>query len=240
MEKQNSEKISDLDAGIMVDLISAFAAMSSCRTPSNETLKDLNLPPSVHKKAKIIFESKNEEDIPSAKDILNVKEDGFISALAVILIPQELREKRRIVVITRPFGFITKLDEERIAIIAPTRFETDFASIPPWALWLISPFGKHSEAAVIHDWLYALGPKRDHEARHRADRVFRAALEAVGIGIFKRTIMYYAVRFGGKSAFGCEDELNFRSLERLELIRPAPAIEPYKRTVASTADLNKE
>jgi len=130
---------------------------------------------------------------------------------------------------------VTKLGKERIAIVAPARFETDFASIPPIARWLISPFGRHSEAAVIHDWLYALGPRGDKKARYRADRIFSIALKGVGIGVFKRTVMFCAVRIGGGSAFGGREELNFRALGTLAPISPAPEREPYRRTVASTS-----
>ena len=33
-------------------------------------------------------------------------------------------------------------------------FETDFASIPRWARWLIPTIGKHNIAALLHDWMY--------------------------------------------------------------------------------------
>ncbi|MEL7130665.1 MAG: DUF1353 domain-containing protein [Pseudomonadota bacterium] len=219
-------------AQMTVELISAQAACDATSGPPEDTLLDLALSPEIMRRAMSRLEDPVLEP-PTATELFGQKEDGFVSALAVSIVPGEWRERRRLAVVTRPFGFLATLGKERIAIIAPTRFETDFASIPSVARWLISPFGRHAEAAVIHDWLYALGPEGDRIARRRADRIFRIALKRVGVGFLLRTIMFLAVRVGGKRAFGRGDGLRFRSLGSLDLIDPPPAREPYLRTVAS-------
>jgi hypothetical protein len=48
-------------------------------------------------------------------------------------------------------------------VIVPRGFETDYASIPR-AFWVIlAPTGKHTYAAVVHDYLYASGLKTKEE-----------------------------------------------------------------------------
>ena len=88
--------------------------------------------------------------------------EGPITALAIILIPEENRQNRRIAALAANFGFVAHLSGKRkIAVVVPEGYVTDFASIPGFVQWLIQPFGKHSEAAVIHDWLYTLGTRGD-------------------------------------------------------------------------------
>lgn len=217
---------------LTVEMVSACAAADATAVTPEETLQDLALPADAMKGAMAYIGQDTHTVIPSAEQLFDEAEAGFVSALAVVLVPGEWREKRRLAVVARPFGFVTRLGKSRLAIIAPARFETDFASIPPFARWLISPFGRHAEAAVIHDWLYAIGPHGDKAARRRADRVFRTALKGVGIGFLLRTIMFVSVRIGGGSAFGVSNELRFRALGTLEPINPAPVRDPYLRTVA--------
>ncbi len=169
---------------------------------------------------------------PDASALLERPEDGFVSALSIVLIPSELREGRRVAAIARPFGFVKTLGQIRVAVVAPARYETDFASIPPFARWLISPFGRHAEAAVIHDWLYAIGEPGDRQARKTADRAFRMALRSVRVGFFVRSIMHWSVRLAGGGSFGQPSEFRFRRLGDLSLIEPPPDRMPYLRTVA--------
>lgn len=92
----------------------------------------------------------------------------------------------------------------------PPGFYTDFASVPR-ALWsLVAPYGRHTKAAVLHDYLYAERPMVTiaHDefgqpllspiTRLDADGIFRRCLREAGVGRVKRYAMYWAVRlFGG-------------------------------------------
>ncbi len=76
-------------------------------------------------------------------------------------------------------------------ITVPKKFITDFASIPK-AFWsLIPPFGQHTKAAVLHDYIYVY---HGMQTRKQADDIFLKAMEMLGVGKLKRKIMYRAVR----------------------------------------------
>jgi hypothetical protein len=109
---------------------------------------------------------------------------------------------------------------------------TDFASIPRAVHFVISPFGKHAEAAVIHDWLYTLGTPKDRKGRHMADKAFVKALRLLEVNWFKRQIMYWAVRLGGAGGYGLPEDFVFRSLEDLSVVDPLPAREPFLTSFA--------
>ena len=158
-----------------------------------------------------------------AEILFEANREGPITSLAIILIPDENRQNRRVAVLAATFGFVAHLSRRRkIAVAAPQGYVTDFASIPTFAQWMISPFGKHSEAAVVHDWLYTLGTKGDGKSRKLADVTFRRALRIVGVGFFRRNLMYWAVRVGGASGYGLESDYDFRDLERLKRRDPLP------------------
>lgn len=149
--------------------------------------------------------------------------EGPITALAIILIPEENRQNRRIAALAANFGFVAYLSKrKKIAVAVPEGYVTDFASIPGFAQGIISPFGRHSEAAVVHDWLYTLGTPGDEKGRRLADRTFRRALHLVGVGFVRRYIMYAAVRIGGKSGYGLDSDYDFRDLVELKRRKPLP------------------
>ncbi len=149
--------------------------------------------------------------------------EGPITALAIILIPEENRQNRRIAALAANFGFVAYLSKrKKIAVVVPEGYVTDFASIPGFAQGIISPFGRHSEAAVVHDWLYTLGTPGDETGRRLADRTFRRALHLVGVGFVRRYIMYAAVRMGGKSGYGLDSDYDFRDLVELKRRNPLP------------------
>jgi hypothetical protein len=158
-----------------------------------------------------------------AEILFEENREGPITSLAIILIPDENRENRRVAALAATFGFVAHLSKRRkIAVAAPQGYVTDFASIPGFAQWMISPFGKHSEAAVVHDWLYTLGTKGDRKNRKLADLTFKRALKIVGVGFMRRNIMYWAVRAGGASGYGLESDYDFRDLEKLKRRDPLP------------------
>jgi hypothetical protein len=79
----------------------------------------------------------------------------------------------------------------------PVGFRTDFASVPRIFWNVLPPTGRHTKAAAIHDWLYStkITSKED------ADGIFRRIMEEEGVSVFKRTIMYWAVRLFGGNAY---------------------------------------
>jgi len=67
---------------------------------------------------------------------------------------------------------------------------TDFASIPIGFRNVIARFGRHGQAAVLHDHLC----KSKVVSRKRADDVFLEAMKCLGVGWLKRRTMYLGVR----------------------------------------------
>lgn len=87
-------------------------------------------------------------------------------------------------------------------------FDFDGASVPQmlWGLGLSPMTGGYQRAACLHDALYA-----SHLfEREVCDFFFLEAMEADGVGYFKRYAMYWAVRaFGGSSyANDNQEEVN--------------------------------
>lgn len=75
----------------------------------------------------------------------------------------------------------------------PEGFVTDFASVPRILWSLLPPYGKHTRAAVFHDWLYRKGIT----SRAEADRLFLDGMYALGTGFLTRRSMYRGVRLFG-------------------------------------------
>jgi len=75
----------------------------------------------------------------------------------------------------------------------PNGFITDFASVPR-PLWaIIPPDGKYTQAAVLHDYLY----QKKFFSRKRCDMVFNEAMKILGVPLWKRRVMYRALRIFG-------------------------------------------
>jgi hypothetical protein len=84
-----------------------------------------------------------------------------------------------------------------VKISVPRGFVTDFASIPR-PLWsILSPHGKYSRAAIIHDYLYW----KQECTREQADNILLIAMEESGVCNAQRKEIYAGVRVGGKSAW---------------------------------------
>lgn len=81
-------------------------------------------------------------------------------------------------------------------IKVPKGFITDFASVPRVLYIFILPYGKHSSASLIHDWLYSK-ECNIKTTRKEADRIFLKILKEDSVNIFKRKPMYFAVRLFG-------------------------------------------
>lgn len=79
-------------------------------------------------------------------------------------------------------------------IVVPKDAYTDFASCPRLIWSFFAPIGKHTRAAIVHDYLYTTG----RVSREEADFVFRQLMCDCTVGFTKRWLMWAAVRlFGG-------------------------------------------
>jgi len=74
----------------------------------------------------------------------------------------------------------------------PAGFITDFASIPKTFWSILSPYGKHGKAAVVHDYLYFINKEYD---RKQADDIFKEAMKVLGVNWLVRGIIYNVVRW---------------------------------------------
>ena len=68
---------------------------------------------------------------------------------------------------------------------------SDLASVPFFLWWFIASYGHQTAPALLHDHLLRSRP--DFRARREIDRVFRVALDEVGVGFFRCWIMWAAV-----------------------------------------------
>ena len=86
--------------------------------------------------------------------------------------------------------------EERV-IRVPKSFVTDYASIPRIFRAIVLPYGKHSGASVVHDYLYSKSCELNIE-RKKADKIFLEILKEEGVNPILARLMYIAVRVFGK------------------------------------------
>ena len=81
-------------------------------------------------------------------------------------------------------------------ITVPRGFQTDFASVPPIFRFVAPRWGKYGKAAILHDYCYW----EQQYKRRRADEIFREAMGVSGVALWRKLVMYWAVRlFGGRS-----------------------------------------
>lgn len=75
-------------------------------------------------------------------------------------------------------------------------FSTDFASVPRILWWLFPPIGRHTVAAVTHDYLYKTKRKRSV-----ADKIFLDVMLQHNTTKWKAYTMYLGVRLFGWHAY---------------------------------------
>ena len=73
-------------------------------------------------------------------------------------------------------------------------FVTDLASIPRIFWPILPPHGLYGKAAVLHDWCY----RHHYRTKDFADRLFLEAMTVLGVPLWKRRIMYLAVKLFGR------------------------------------------
>lgn len=87
---------------------------------------------------------------------------------------------------------VCQISGERFVV--PVNFNTDFASVPRFLWALFPPYGKYTEIATLHDYLYYLKDR----PRKEIDQIFYNGLLLSEVPSWKAKIMYWSVRaFGG-------------------------------------------
>lgn len=81
----------------------------------------------------------------------------------------------------------------------PTGFRSDGASVPKIFQNIISPWGKHGQAAVLHDFLCTYRTvivygKAVSISRKQADDIFLEAMKVLDVPALRYNTMYIAVR----------------------------------------------
>ena len=143
---------------------------------------------------------------------------------------------RRVAVITEDYYYCYPLTHQVIRV--PRGFETDFASIPIWISAVFNPIGDDAEAAVVHDWLYAVG---EPGQREQADSIFLYAMEQSKVPILQRKTMYEAVRAGGAANYGAPSEWRFVDPETEKAVRaPKKPKTAVVATLRSCDDLRSQ
>jgi hypothetical protein len=91
-----------------------------------------------------------------------------------------------------------RIGSSTFIITVPKGFVTDFASIPEvfWSADL-SPNGKYSKAAIVHDYLYWT----QGCTREQADNLLDIAMKESNVSFVTRSGVYGGVRLGGSSAW---------------------------------------
>jgi len=78
-------------------------------------------------------------------------------------------------------------------ITVPKHYATDLASVPKVFWNIFPPFGKHSGAAIVHDWCYG-----NHAYdRKTCDKIFLEAMTVLEVPVWKRSVMWCAVHLCG-------------------------------------------
>lgn len=100
-------------------------------------------------------------------------------------------------VIRAPFSYeVGELGSGEV-IEVPEGFQTDFASVPR-PLWpIVSRWGRHGKAAIIHDFAYW---DQTYDKK-RADEIFREAMGVLGVSGWRKFLIYQAVRWLGGGAW---------------------------------------
>jgi len=92
-----------------------------------------------------------------------------------------------------PFVYHVGSENSNDVITVERGFVTDFASVPRifWAFY--PPHGSYALAAVVHDYLCVTRTRSSVEAA----RIFREAMEVLGVPWARRQLLYAAVRAFG-------------------------------------------
>ena len=127
-----------------------------------------------------------------------------------------------------------RIGDSALVITVPKGFVTDFASIPEvfWSADL-SPNGRYSKAAIVHDYLYWT----QGCTREQADNILDIAMKESNVSFVTRSGVYGGVRLGGGSAWQKNTAERAQALPRVipdASLEFGPLVlwEDYRRTLA--------
>lgn len=134
-------------------------------------------------------------------------------------------------VILRGFVYQAGTGPDRVEVVVPIGFVTDFASIPR-ILWNLLPptGGTYGKAAVIHDYMYRFpthAPGKPAWTRTDCDLTLRHGMDALGVNRLTRWAIYTGVRLGGWVPWGkyrAEEQRRVEDHDIQPLILEPPAI----------------
>ena len=112
-------------------------------------------------------------------------------------------------------------EDEPYWITVPPKFMTDFASVPPIFRSLVSKWGKHGNATVLHDYLYC--EQKLTNSQKKADDIFLDAMKVMEVKAWRRFLIYWAVRLGGAAAWRGNTKKRNRGWNRIAARWPEKA-----------------
>jgi len=142
--------------------------------------------------------------------------EGPAASLDTALIPSDeyQQEGRRAQALIEPYRFTVGLSNgprkgSTVQVTVPAGFVTDFHSTPDAAVGMTLSIRRALEAAVVHDWLYAVGLAGDEAQRELADQVYSDILAFYGVDSGANWLVSTAVRWSAAKSFGAPEELRF-------------------------------
>lgn len=107
---------------------------------------------------------------------------------------------------------VYSIGKSNIKVRVPKGFVTDYASIPQ-ALWSLglSPHGRYSKAAIVHDYLYW---SRDC-TKQQADNILLIAMKESNVSIADQTFIYEGVNIFGKPSWESNNNEREQQLPRI-------------------------
>lgn len=122
------------------------------------------------------------------------------------------------------FGYDVGTEGSGDRINVELGFKTDFASVPRPLWWWLSPWGKHGNAAVIHDYLYWTQTR----TRKEADDIFFEAMTVLDVPSFDKRLMYWAVRIFGALAWAANKRKAEAGYDKVATQMPTKSVQMPK------------
>lgn len=159
---------------------------------------------------------------PSVEDIENATPYTAVESYAVIRYDAEASDAlgRDYYRLLDDFKFYVGDKSDNVWVYLPRGFLSDGATVPRMFYWLVPPWGRHGEAAMVHDYLCEHltlyhGTELIQIDRATADSIFNEAMKVSQVNPFIRHLMYGAVRLYAwyTRRFGKESNTSFRVMK---------------------------
>lgn len=131
------------------------------------------------------------------------------------------KEGRKLYTLNDEFPYCDKVTGK--VVVVPKWFRTDFASVPWFGQFAVNTNGPTIRAAIVHDWLYAIG---EPGKRQEADDIFYRAMRKWGVSEIEARIAYNAVRQGGERGYALASDWVFVNPAEPGTRFPAPFVKP--------------